>query len=553
MWRVRVRRRGVGEFDKLYAQNVRESIGEVLDFLGRERATAIHDLRRDATRAKTGGFHDDVHVYLKRRASISDYTQRERNLRLWEGWLTGRLGAFFKTSAITPALVELALEEWKAETIAKKKSGGRRVKRWAAATLRARALHLSNLFVTLYPSLPNPVLAIKDRLPPKSAEVDKAQPLPVVTTLLESLRTPTVLRQKQHVSFSSIRVALLGLSGMTIQELWSLRDARAIDLRSGIVRIPAKRVVERYQSFNGRSVVCVATEQREARVIELSPDAWEAARIFVEYPPRYNGGTPLIKFGYFATGGLRNALRHAAFSAGLDYVPSPYEFGTAAAPTVEQVKSLVAAMKRDVLPYRPTADRSRTLHAWIRAQVLAFTGARVGELALLEPNDIRLQERVVMMPTEKHRRNAGRLERDVGRRRIPLNGHGVAALKLFIQHDLFDRVSDRSRVPDEKKIPWYQQFYHQVVWAARRVKDPYTGAPLYFTPHCFRHSFATALAPLIGGDAKTGAKIMGHSPQTFMRYVRANDETARAAVEKMMVGVGDPQPEAVESALRLVK
>jgi len=64
-----------------------------------------------------------------------------------------------------------------------------------------------------------------------------------------------------------------------------------------------------------------------------------------------------------------------------------------------------------------------------------------------------------------------------------------------------------------------------------------TRARLYFTPHCLRHSFATALAPLIGGDAKTGAKILGHSPQTFMRYVGANDETARAAVEKMAEGL----------------
>jgi hypothetical protein len=37
------------------------------------------------------------------------------------------------------------------------------------------------------------------------------------------------------------------------------------------------------------------------------------------------------------------------------------------------------------------------------------------------------------------------------------------------------------------------------------LKDPYTRASLRFTPHCFRHSFATALAPLVGGDAKTGA------------------------------------------------
>jgi integrase len=129
------------------------------------------------------------------------------------------------------------------------------------------------------------------------------------------------------------------------------------------------------------------------------------------------------------------------------------------------------------------------------------------------------------------------MERTISRRRIPLNDFGVAALKMFVKYDLFDRIRDRSRIPDETKIPWYQEFYYQVVAAARRLKDPYTGASLHFTPHVFRHSFATALAPLIGGDAKTGAKIMGHSPQTFMRYVRANDDTARTAVNKMAQGL----------------
>jgi integrase len=197
----------------------------------------------------------------------------------------------------------------------------------------------------------------------------------------------------------------------------------------------------------------------------------------------------------------------------------------------------VKAMRRDTVPYRPSADRTRIMKAHIRASVLAHTGARVGEVAMLEPQDLRLTERAVLMPTEKRRRNAGRMEHGISRRRIPLNEYGIAALKLFVQHDLFDRLRDRSRVPDETLVPWYQELYYQVTAAARRLTDPYTGAALYFTPHVFRHSFATALAPLIGGDAKTGAKIMGHSPQTFMRYIRANDDTAQAAIEKMVEGL----------------
>jgi hypothetical protein len=68
-----------------------------------------------------------------------------------------------------------------------------------------------------------------------------------------------------------------------------------------------------------------------------------------------------------------------------------------------------------------------------------------------------------------------KMEQMVSRRRIPLNDFGIAALKMFVRHDLFDRLRDRSRVPDETKIAWYQELHYQVVAAARRVRDPYTG------------------------------------------------------------------------------
>ncbi|ODS56039.1 MAG: hypothetical protein ABS36_06295 [Acidobacteria bacterium SCN 69-37] len=557
VWRVRVRRRGQGDFDRLYPQDVRDTLQATLDFLQHERSTAVHDLRRDAGRAPAGTFEEDVTTYLARRASVSDLQGRAHNLAVWAAWLTTRLGTAFKTPQITSALVELALEAWKQETVVRKRTGDRRQRRWSSATLRIRALHLSNLFTVLYPDGPNPVLALKDRLPPKSPEVEKAQPMPVVMALLDAMRTPTVVAQRKHPSFSSVRAAVLGYCGITLQELWSLRDARAFDLRAGALRIPARRVVERFTTVNGRAVVRVETEAREARIVALARDALEACRAFLNYPIQYNGGGRRIKFGYFAVGSFRHALRTASNIAGLAYPVSPYDFGTDRAPSVDEVHALVRAMRHDVVPYRPTADRRRITTAFIRASVLAHTGARVGEVALLAPEDLRLQERAVLMPTEKHRRHAGRMERVISRRRIPLNDYGIAALKLFVKYDLFDRLADRSRVPDETLVPWYQQLYYQVVVAARRVKDPYTGASLYFTPHCFRHSFATALAPLIGGDAKTGAKILGHSPQTFMRYVRANDETARAAVERMADGLpplGQPlRSPTGEVALRVIR
>ena len=556
VWRVRAKRRGAGDFDQLYPQTVRETLQATLDHLQHERATHVHDLRRDAARTQSGIFKDDIKTYLARRASTSDYRGRARNLMIWETWLAARLGASFKTAKIQSGLVELALEEWKRETIIRKKKNALPERRWSSATLRTRALHLSNLFGVLYPDLPNPILALKDRLPPKSPEVEKAQPMAVVMGLLEAMRNPPLVAQRKHPSFASVRAALLGFAGITIQELWSIRDARAYDLRAGVLRIPAKRVVEHYTTVKGHGVVRVGVEEGQPRVVKLGQDALEACRQYLAYPDRYNGGGKLVKFGYFPMGAFRNSLRYGSQSADLEYTVSPYDFGTDRAPSMQEVRALVQAMRHDVVPYRPTADRMRITKAFIRASVLAHTGARVGEVALLEPEDLRLQERAVLMPTEKHRRHAGRMERVISRRRIPLNEYGVAALKLFVKYDLFDRLADRSHVPDETLVPWYQELYYQVVVAARRVKDPYTGASLYFTPHCFRHSFATALAPLIGGDAKTGAKILGHSPQTFMRYVRANDDTARGAVEKMAEGLpplGQPvSAPASVSSLRVV-
>src|SRR5258708_2593630 len=120
VWRVRVKRRGTGDFDQLYAQDVRDSVQETLDYLERERTTGVHDLRRDAVRAQSGDFKDDIQTYLARRASTSDYRGRAYNLAIWETWLTAKLGASFKTAKITPGLVELALEEWKGEMTVRK-------------------------------------------------------------------------------------------------------------------------------------------------------------------------------------------------------------------------------------------------------------------------------------------------------------------------------------------------------------------------------------------------------------------------------------------------
>src|SRR5204863_8818443 len=99
---------------------------------------------------------------------------------------------------ITSGLVELALEEWKRETTVRKKENALPQRRWASSYLRTPALHLSNLFAELYPDLPNPVLALKHRLPPKAPDVEKAQPMRLAMELLEQMRNPPLVAQRQH-------------------------------------------------------------------------------------------------------------------------------------------------------------------------------------------------------------------------------------------------------------------------------------------------------------------------------------------------------------------
>ena len=178
-------------------------------------------------------------------------------------WLATKLGAIVQTRKITPALVELALEEWKQATMTRKKSG-RVQRRWSSATLRTRALHLSNLFAVLYPASPNPVLALKDRLPPKSPEVEKAQPMPVVMALLEAMRNPPLVARRKHPSFASVRAARLGIH----------RESRFRN--SGRYEMPVRLICGRACFGFRRSVSSNATRRSTGMALCVSP--WSSAR-----------------------------------------------------------------------------------------------------------------------------------------------------------------------------------------------------------------------------------------------------------------------------------
>jgi hypothetical protein len=90
--------------------------------------------------------------------------------------------------------------------------------------------------------------------------------------LFETMRNPPLVARRKHPSFVSVRAAVLGFAGITTQELWSIHDARAFDLRAGVLRIPAKRIVERYKTprGHGHPRLTVVVEQR---VVNLNADA----------------------------------------------------------------------------------------------------------------------------------------------------------------------------------------------------------------------------------------------------------------------------------------
>ena len=223
-------------------------------------------------------------------------------------------------------------------------------------------------------------------LPPKSPEVEKAQPMRVVMAVLEQMRNPPVVARRTHPAFASVRAAVLGFARITIQELWSIRDARAFDLREGRLRIPAKRVVERYTTVRGHGVMRVAVEQQEARVIPLGSEAIAACRQYLAYPDKYHGGGKLTKFGHFSLGSFRQSLRSGSQSAGLPYPVSPSDFGTDRAPSPDEVRALVHAMRHDVVAYRPTADRTRNVKASIRVAPHAQRKPGTqGQNAVLQP------------------------------------------------------------------------------------------------------------------------------------------------------------------------
>jgi hypothetical protein len=149
------------------------------------------------------------------------------------------------------------------------------------------------------------------------------------------------------------------------------------------VGIPAKRIVERYSTVRGHGRVKVVVEQREPRVVKLSAEAIEACRQYLAIPGSLSGWWEAhevrVLCGWIIPTGFAICIPQCRLGLSV----SPYDFGTGRAPSIKEIRALVQAMRHTTVPYPPTRDRMRITKAFIRASVLAHTGARMGEVALL--------------------------------------------------------------------------------------------------------------------------------------------------------------------------
>jgi integrase len=311
-----------------------------------------------------------------------------------------------------------------------------------------------------------------------------------------------------------------------------------VDLGRRQIRVPDFRIIEKYTQVNGEWQRRPVKVPAPARTVTLSPEAVDAWRRLLAWHNPQNEDALFTRFGYFPSSRLAAALRWASQRAGLDFHARPLDFGGENHPDRDTTLKVVTALREtkwlDGAVFRKTSFRD----SYIRACVLAFTGMRVGELALLQPADLSFDEKVVKAPTEK-KGDDGR--RKVIRRRIPLGAEALAALQMFHEHRLYGGWEGVSGVPDQippdSEIVWYNGLYRTVRLAAARVVDSVTGEPVHFHPHVFRHSFATAIvnerdASGKKADLRTAQHVLGHSSlTTTARYVRPSEETARQAIE----------------------
>lgn len=192
-----------------------------------------------------------------------------------------------------------------------------------------------------------------------------------------------------------------------------------------------------------------------------------------------------------------NPVREVPEAMEADAVPRSMDYDT--------IRLILEAMSDQGRGVRGQPRRARSL-AKVRARVLAWTGITPKELSLLCPEDLRLEESLLVVPPRRKGRGArGRF--------VPLNDEARLALTDF------DRLQA------------YGRFERRVVLRAwQRASRTVLGRPVRL--YDLRHSFITSIA-LATKDLRLAGRLAGHTDsRTTDRYaLAALMPTLRAGID----------------------
>ena len=198
------------------------------------------------------------------------------------------------------------------------------------------------------------------------------------------------------------------------------------------------------------------------------------------------------------------------------------------APAVRRVeldpKEARALSREQLRALQRETDRLASSRDRAIVQLLMLTGVRIGELAELEVDDVRLTQRTGELVI-RH----GKGDR---RRIVPLSRPARAALREW----LADRAAHHSRPSITSGPLWISRTGEplSVRSLSKIVTAVMAPAGIEESAHALRHTVATRLVRDHAHDLVLVADILGHADvKTTRRYARSDLEQRRAALEDL--------------------
>ena len=181
--------------------------------------------------------------------------------------------------------------------------------------------------------------------------------------------------------------------------------------------------------------------------------------------------------------------------------------------------AIFSAAYRELSTAHSKVARQETIRNIAVLELLFASGIRVSELCTITCDNLNLDSQVVLI------RGKGSKERKIYLASAPV----IRALKKYLQV----RVP---RIADEPFFFLNRDGNRLSEQSVRRIINRYTdlsNQPGHYTPHMFRHSFATYLWDACG-DVYEVKEILGHSSiKTTERYVHASFERQKKVLSSM--------------------